>query len=293
MNACDDDFTVLADEPIEGLADRVAALLGAGEDEDEHESENVAALLAPGVAADGVPVGTERGLLDTLQRAVGRLRTRRLVDDLGEARSAFEILGLHVPPGGRASVDVRRSAAAERRIGVKIFGFGFGGGRTMSVELSEGIAERGSCMRVLQHVVVRVRRFDTGHDGAGQIVTTDIVGFGDRQFLAWPDCPYCGAVAAPDPFEFDLSYDEPDALDLRGYDSEVRRERTVRLEGVRTAEVGLDVPLPAGGAATAGFHLEQRTSLSCAVAYTFAPGRRFVPYRRPGDAAALPYWHAG
>jgi hypothetical protein len=288
MNVRDGDFTVLADEPVAGLADRVGALAESADDED------AAARLAHHVDADGVPVGTERGLLATLQRAIGRLRTRRLVDDLGAARSAFEIFGLHVPPGGRASVDVRQSAAAERRIGVKLFGFGFGSGRTMSVELSEGIAERGSCMRVLQHVVVRVRRFGTGTGEPGdEIVTTDIVRFGERQFVAWPDCPYCGAVAAPDPFEFDLASDEADALDLRGYDSEVRRERTVKLDGVRTAEIGLDLPMAAGGAATAGFHLEQHTSLSCGVAYAFVPGRRFVPYRRPGDAAALPYWHAG
>lgn len=286
MSMPDDNFAVLADEPVDGLADRVAVLSGV-------DHEEAAAQLEPGLDADGVPIGTERGLRDTLRRAVARLSTRRLVDDLGEAAAAFEILGLHVPLGGRASVDVRQSAELERQIRVKLFGFGFGSGRTMSIEMSEGIAERGSCMRVMQHVMVHVRQFDTGDaEPGGELVTTDVVRFGERQFVAWPDCPHCHVAAEPDPFEFDLSSDETEVLDLRGYDSEVRRERTVKLEGTRRAEIGLDVLLHAGSAATAGFNLEQRTSLNCAIAYTFVPGRRFVPYRQPGDSAALPYWYA-
>ncbi|MBO3749817.1 hypothetical protein J5X84_27365 [Streptosporangiaceae bacterium NEAU-GS5] len=275
------DFTVVADEAVDGLADRVAALPG-GTDEE------AAARLEAAVEADGVPVGTERGLRDTLQRAIARLRTRELVADLGEAAAAFEILALHVPPGGKAGVDVRRSTAAERRMTFKLFGFGFGGGRTMTAELNEGIAERGTCMRVVQQVTVRVRRF--GGEGE-DLVTTDVTGWGERRFVTAPGCPHCRAGDEPDPFEYDLLSDQADALDLRDYDTEVRRERVAVLEGVRRSEIGVDLPLLAGGAATAGFHLEQRTSLSCAVAYTFPPGRRFVPYRVYGDGAALPYWH--
>ena len=281
MSAPPSEFAVVADEPIDGLAQRVEQLEGV-------DDEAAAARLEPGVSADGVPIGTERGLKDTLQRAVGRLRDRRLVEDLGEASSSFEMLGLHVPTGGKAAIDIGQSAATERQLSFKVFGFGFGSGRSVAVEMNEGIAERDSCMRVVQHVVVHVQRFD-GSDG--ELVTSDIVRVGQREFVAWPDCPHCRAGAEPDPFDFDLETDQADGLDLRGYDAEVRREHTVRLEGTRKTEVGLDLPLPAGGAATAGFSLEQRTSVVCSVAYTFPPGRRFLPYRRPGDTAARPYWH--
>jgi hypothetical protein len=280
VSAPPSEFAVVGDEPIDGLAQRVEQLEGV-------DDEEAAARLEPGVSADGLPVGTERGLRDTLQRAVARVRDRRLVEDLGEASSSFEILGLHVPTGGRAAIDLGQSTATERQLSFKLFGFGFGSGRSVEVEMNEGIAERDSCMRVVQHVVVHVRRFEA----EDELVTSDIVGVGQREFVAWPDCPHCRADAEPDPFEFDVQTDQADGLDLRGYDAEVRREHMVRLEGVRKTEVGLDLPLPTGGAATAGFHLEQRTSVVCTVAYTFPPGRRFLPYRRPGDTAALPYWH--
>lgn len=276
------DFVVVADDPIDGLAERVAQLSGIDDAE-------AAATLEAGVEADRLPVGTERGLRDTLQRTVARLRDRRLVEDLGEASSSFELLGLHVPAGGLAALDFQRTTATERQVNLNLFGFGFGSGRSIEVEVNEGIAERSSCMRVLQHVVLRVRRFEAS---GSELVTTDVVRCGAREFLAWPDCPHCRGEAEPDPFDFDLQTDEADALDLRGYDEQVRREQTVRLEGVRKTEVGLDLPLPNGGSATAGFQLEQRTSVACTVAYTFPAGRRFLPYRRLGDTAALPYWHA-
>ena len=276
------EFVVLTDEPIDGLAERVAQLT-------DVEDAEAAARLEPGVEADRLPVATERGLRDTLERSVARLRNRRLLEDLGEASSSFELLGLHVPAGGLAALDLQRSSAAERQVDLKLFGFGFGSGRSVEVEINEGIAERNSCMRILQHVVLRVQRFEAS---GSELITTDVVRCGAREFVAWPDCPRCRGDAAPDPFDFDLQTDEAGALDLRGYDEQIRREQTVRLEGVRRTEVGLELPLPTGGNVTAGFQLEQRTSVACTVAYTFPPGRRFVPYRRPGDAAALPYWHA-
>jgi hypothetical protein len=275
-------FALVADEPVDGLAERVGRLA-------ELDDAEAAARLLEGVEADGLPVGTERGLRDTLERSVARLRQRRLVEDLGERSSAFELLALHVPTGGTAALDVQRSSTTERQVNLKLFGFGHGSGRSVAVEVNEGISARSACMRVLQHVVVRVRRFEAS---GSELVTTDVVRCGAREFVSWPDCPHCGPGAEPDPFDFDLQADEAEALDLRGFDKEVTRERTVRLEGVRRTEVGLDLPLPAGGTATAGFQLEQRTSVACTVTYTFPPGRRFQPYRRLGDGAALPFWHA-
>jgi len=278
---------VTDEAPIEGLADRVARM-------DDLDDEHAARSLEPDLRSDGVPVGSERSLGDTLERTVAWLRRSQVIEDLGEMASSVEILGLHVPPGGRAALDVRTSAVADRQVSLRVFGFGFGSGRTLSVELAEGIAERGTCMRILQHVDVHVRRFQTKGDGAGTeaLIRTDVVRCGARELIAWPTCPYCATDDEPDPFEYDLESDGADALDLRSFDADVTRERTVRLEGVRTAEIGLDVTLPNLGPASVGYHVEQRTSLSCTIRYTFPSGRRFMPFRRLGDTAALPYWRA-
>jgi hypothetical protein len=49
----------------------------------------------------------------------------------------------------------------------------------------------------------------------GQGVTTDVVGYGMREPLAWPDCPYCGSQE-PDPFEFDVDSVSPATKDPWG-----------------------------------------------------------------------------
>jgi hypothetical protein len=274
------DAEILLDEPLTGVAERVDELAGLDDDE-----------LAARLAADGVHVPVERGLPGSVQRLVARLRGRRLLDDLGEAPSSFELLALHVPPGGRGALDLGRSSSSDRQVSLSALGFGFGGGRKLTIAVNESIAERSSCMRVLQHVVLHVRRFSVpGDDGGGPLVTTDVVSYGMRELRAWADCPYCRIGGEPDPFDFDV--DSAAALDLTGYDAEVKREETVSLEGRREADVGLDVPVPGVGNVTAGFHLQQETSISCTVAYAFPPGNRFTPYRDRGAAPALPFWRA-
>ncbi len=274
------DTVVLADVPVTGIADRISAL---GADDDE-----AAAQLHFELERDGLPIPVERGIPQSLQRIVTRLRGRRLIEDLGETPSSFELLALHVPPGGRAALEVRRSSSSDQDVSVSALGFGFGSGRKLTIALSEGVAERASCMRVMQHVVLHVRRFAVGDDAADELVTTDVVGYGMREPLAWPDCPYCGA-REPDPFEFDL--DSANALDLRGYDAEVTRQQEYTLERDRKADVGVAVKVPGAGQVNAGFHLEQVTSIDCAVSYAFPPGRCFVPYHHRDGASALPFWN--
>jgi hypothetical protein len=276
------DAVVLADEPITGVAERLAAL--------EADGEEAAALLRWGLERDGIALPVERGVPASLERIVERVRGRRLIEDLGETPSSFELLALHVPPGGRAKLAVRRSAESNQRMSVNALGFGFGGGRKLTIALSEGIAERTSCMRVMQHVVLHVRRFVVGEESASdEQVTTDLVRYGAREPRAWPDCPYCGPGKEPDPFDFDI--DEANALDLRGFDAELTREQSYTLERERKADVGVTVTVPGAGPIAAGFHLEQVTSIDCTVSYAFPPGKCFVPYRSREGTPALPYWN--
>jgi hypothetical protein len=274
---------VIADEPVPGVAERVAA---EADDDDETAGERLRASLA----ADGISLPAGRGLPDLARRIIARLRGQQLVDDLGEVDGTFEMFGLHVPPAGRAALELSRSATSERQVSVTAMGLGFGGGRKLTLAIDEDIPERGGCMRVLQHVLVRVRRYATpGEPAAEPLVMTDVVAWGRREMAALPDCAYCGTPGDElNPFEFDE--DTPNALDLRAFDTPVTRRTEVTLEGSRKADIGVDLALAAGGKIGAGFHLEQQTTISCTASYTFPAGRWFLPYRRRGETATLPYW---
>jgi len=277
------DAAILGDEPVKGIADRLGDLGDLDEDD-------AAARLRSGLEADGLQVPGQRGVLQSLSGVVKRLRGRTLVDDLGELPASFDVLVLHVPPGGTAALELERSEQSGRQVSLRALGFGFGGGRKLTIALKEGIPERASCVRIVQQVVLAVRRFAVGGDRPEVMVTTDVISYGLRGVRPWPDCPYCRRGDEPDPSEFDV--DTVNAIDLRGHDAPVTREQSFTLDGSRKADIGFTVPVPGAGSINAGFQLEQHTSLTCSVAYTFPPGRCFIPYRDPDPTAALPYWAA-
>ncbi|WP_433307219.1 hypothetical protein ACQP2F_22940 [Actinoplanes sp. CA-030573] len=267
---------VVADEPVVGVADRVAAVADLGDDAPDR--------LLESLATDGLSLPAERGLPGIARRVIDRLRGARPVEELGEVDAAFEILGLHVPPAGRAALHLARSESGDRQVSIKAIGSGFGGGRTLTLAVDEDIPERNRCMVIRQHVTLAVRRFE--RDAAGQPwIRTDVVAWSNREFVGLDPCVHCGASGDDlDPLEFDE--DEAGALDLRSYDAAVTRKSAMTLAGKRKADIGVDV----GGKAGAGFHLEQQTTISCTASYTFPAGRWFLPYRPAGDTAALPYW---
>jgi len=283
VNAASAAAIVIADDPVEGVAERVAAMPA------EADNEAAAALLRDGLAADGLSLPAERGFPDVARRIVTRLRGRQLVDELGRFEASFELYGLHVPPQGRAALALRRDAVTDRQISVTALGLGFGGGRKLTLAIDEDIPERGACMRVLQEVMLNVRRYASGGDGAEPLLTTDVLAWGPRQLTVLGECPYCRTLAdGPDPLDYEQ--DLKAALDLRSFDGPVTRKTTYTLEGSSKADVGLAVPVPGAGTMKAGFALEQQVKLECTASYTFPPGRLFVPYRRRGAQATLPYW---
>ena len=210
-----------------------------------------------------------------------------LLDDLGEVGSELELFSLHVPPGGRAALAMRRSDTSARQVSLTAMGLGFGGGRSLTIAIEEDIPERGECMRVLQGVTLHVRRF--AGDGTDPLVMTDVVGWGSRRLQAWADCPHCGVAGdGLPPLQFEE--DAPQGLDLRGFDSAVTRTTEVTLDGTLKAELGVKVPVPHAGEVGAGISFERRTSIACTASYTFPAGAWFVPYRPRGEPSALPYW---
>jgi len=267
---------VLADEPVAGVADRVAAVLAEGDD------DTAADRLGRLLAADGRSLPVERGLPDAARRVIDRLRGMRPVDELGQVDAAFEIVGLHVPPAGKAALQMRSSTTTDNQISITALGSGFGGGRSLTLSVDEEIAERDRCMVILQHVTLAVRRLARGDES---LVRTDVVGWSNQEHIGLPSCVHCGVPGDDlDPLEFEE--DEASALDLRAFDAAVTRRPARSLTGKRKTDIGVDL----AGKASAGFHLEQQTTISCTPSYTFPAGRWFVPYRRRGDTAALPYW---
>ena len=269
-------MNVITDEPVTGVADRVAAVAGLGDD--------AADGLLKSLTADGLSLPAERGLPDIARRVIDRLRGARPVEELGEVDAAFEILGLHVPPAGKAALHLARSQTGDRQVSITAIGSGFGGGRTLTLAVDEDIPERDRCMVVRQHVTLAVRLFQRVPAGEPWI-RTDVVAWGNREFVGLPSCIHCGASGDDlDPLDFDE--DEANALDLRSFDAAVTRKSAMTLVGKRKADIGVEV----AGKAGAGFHLEQQTTISCTASYTFPAGRWFLPYRPAGDTAALPYW---
>jgi hypothetical protein len=269
---------VVADEPVIGVADRVAALAGGEGD--------AADQLRRSLAADGLSLPVERGLPDVARRVIERLRGMTAVEELGEVDAAFEILGLHVPPAGKAALQLHNSTTAEHQVSITAVGSGFGGGRTLTLSVDEDIPERDRCMVMLQHVTLSVRRLTReGGPAADPLLRTDVVAWSNRELIGLPECPRCGSAGDDlDLLEFDE--DEANALDLRSYDAAVTRHQSMTLEGRRKTDIGVEV----AGKAGAGFHLEKHTTISCTSSYTFPAGRWFLPYRHHGDTAALPYW---
>ena len=73
MSAASAAAIVIADDPVEGVAERVAAMPA------EADDEAAAALLRDGLAADGLSLPAERGFPDVARRIVARLRGRQPV----------------------------------------------------------------------------------------------------------------------------------------------------------------------------------------------------------------------
>lgn len=269
---------VVADEPVIGIADRVAAFPSGEAD--------AAGRLRRSLAADGLSLPVERGLPDVARRVIERLRGMTAVEELGRVDAAFEILGLHVPPAGKAALQLHDSTTGDHQVSITAIGSGFGGGRTLTLSVDEDIPERDRCMVMLQHVTLSVRRLTReGDPEADPLLRTDVVAWSNRELIGLPQCPRCGPAGDDlDRLEFDE--DEANALDLRSYDAAVTRRQTMILEGRRKTDIGVEV----AGKAGAGFHLEKHTTISCTASYTFPAGRWFLPYRPHGDTAALPYW---
>jgi hypothetical protein len=275
--------SVVADEAIAGIAERLETLLDAADDGDD---VTIGERLQASLATDGLSTPGARGLVDLPARIVARLRHRRMTDDFGEVDSAFELLGLHVPPGGRASINLHSSASGSRQVSVKAIGLGFGAGRKLTITIDEDIAERDTCMRVLQHAVARVRRYSNDTDEP--MICTDVVAWDRREMVKWADCPYCGDKAQLSGLEF--VEDAAHSLDLRAFDANVQQEITWSLDGSRRSDVGFAVPIGGGAQISAGYQIETTTTLTCAVTYTFPPGGYFVPYRGRRELMTMPYW---
>src|SRR4051794_27509361 len=92
---------VLEDQPLMGLAARVADLEGLSDDD-------AAAQLRAEAERDDVARDAARGPMDVLAKTISRIRGRTLLGTVGGVKSVFDVLTLHVPPGGTAALEIGR-----------------------------------------------------------------------------------------------------------------------------------------------------------------------------------------
>ncbi len=270
-------FTVTEDLPLVGLADRLAELGDA-------DVEEAAARLREHVDATRVPGPDPRGAVsDAYRQLVDRLRGRRAIEDLGEHPAAFPWLELHVPPSGSGQLAIRNEQGSDSGVTLSIVGLNYGNGRVAKLSVSEDFGERKHCLQLVQHVSVRVIRYEDGPPRG------DVTRVRNVEVVPWPDCPRCGQ----DSSELDTVGYEVAGIGLDLSHDEAGAERTMvhELSGSGERGLGVSIPLPAGvPALTVSFRAATTFSLVCNARYRFAAGHYYTPVRAVDDGPSLPFW---
>jgi hypothetical protein len=271
-------ITLIDDQSVAGLADRLAELDGV-------DPDDAATALREHAAAVDLPTPGARGVPDVYRWIVDRIRGRRLTEDLGEHPAQMDWLELHVPPGGSGSISLRDDRSAEQGVKLSIAGLGYGNVRVLRWSVSEDFADRGHCLRLIQHFGVRVRRYDDGETRA------DLTSLRQLEVQAWDVCPRCGGSAdALDPFSYEAA---GRGIDLSGHDDDVERGEHYELSGTTDNQIGLAIPLTGGSSLNAGVSARSTVTLGCDTRYRFAPGRHYTPVRAVGRHNELPFWALG
>jgi len=274
------------EQALAGLAERYAALASQNQD-----TEAIVEELRTQAIDQGLPLPGGRGLSSVFAWIVERLRSRQLLNDLGEHPAEFEWFALHVPPGSKASLVIENESELAPGFTLKLFGIGFGSGREISFSVKSGFPNRTTCLRFIQHADVHVRRYAiAGLSGRSEVeVTTDIVRLRQQQVKAWKDCPYCGvATNAIDPFEYEVA---EQGFDLRESDGEQTRTEQIAIKSTSEAEFAWPLKIPGlSDVVDIGVSVKRGALIRCEVSWHFEPGKFLTPYWKIHRAQELPFW---
>jgi hypothetical protein len=274
-------FSVLSDEPIVGISERVLTLPG---------EPNVATqALEQELKEKHFLLPTQRGGKGQLSSLIDRLRRRRLVEVIGQRDVSLEILGFHVPPGGAGAFDMSAKSSGGAKASLIALGNGFGNGRRICVGMRNKVATRATCARIVQHILLEVSRYEIDGERGMPVLRSDVIGVGHQELVSWPDCPYCAANKGDiDRLTFDV--DESRSVDLRNFDDTLHREETLEICEDRGADIGVGLSISAIGTLSAGVHYECSVEASCLIEYDFPPRREYWAFRRRGERTSPPFW---
>jgi hypothetical protein len=263
------------------LAGPAATLEGLPEDQDpEASAEELARILADQDAA----VPGDRSPISYLVGLVGRLRSRKLVRDLGVHESRVGWLEFHVPPGGSAKLVLGRTETGGGGIDLKLMGLGFGSGLEMKTAEERDFGERTRCFTLGSLLRVHLREFA---EGTGQsTIQVDVVDRVGNYVEAHDVCPLCFTAPHPGP--------QPrltdDTWDLAGDPHGLTTTRRYDLSTNSEVEVGLDVPLPLLTNLTAALAVSRSVKSTCEATYVLQGGHVFSAYSELEPGLGLPFW---
>jgi hypothetical protein len=274
-------FSVLSDEPVVGISDRVLTL--------PEELDAATRTLEQELTEKHFLLPTQRGAKGQLSSVIDRLRRRRLVEVIGQRDVSLEILGLHVPPGGTGAFDMSAKSSDGAKASLIVLGNGYGNGRRVCVGMRNKVAARATCARILQHVLLEVSRYEIDGERGMPVLRSDVISVGRQELVSWPDCPYCAVgKGGIDRLAFDV--DESRSVDLRRFDDTLHREETLEVCEERSADIGVSLSISAIGSLSAGVHYECSIEASCLIEYDFPPRREYWAFRHRGERTSPPFW---
>lgn len=258
-------FKVEDQGAIRGLAETVAAEPGADLDETRMQK------AADEIRSGELPLRATMGPWDDLTSLIKRVWFRKLVSEFPEEKFALPWFECHVPPGGATELATKATAEHENSIGLKLFGSGLGGGRSVKIEISSAAEPRKSCATYFLDLLIKPRIYESFGQKSVEIEVVKCLG---ETVESIKKCPYCGV----DPAQVDkFDYLFGPHIDLRK--DKVNSKRTLNLEisDSLTIDSGFELPdipveLKLGASVVHAMTLE--------VAYDLVHGKMYKPYHR-------------
>lgn len=270
------------DEPVPGYAEIVAERTAAGEDLDA-----IAAALEAHAAAYGLPSVGGRGVPAPFRSLAAALQRRRLVGDLGRHIVSITWLTLHAPPGGTVAAELRDERTSQLGFTLSV-GTGIGAGRKLTWTRTDSIEPGGNCVHFTQDLVVQAQRFSVVRGGVErEEIQLDVIRGAGSGLANTRPCALCG-VRASDVDDFDYEWGDP--FDLREFAGPVSRDVSTRLEGNRSFDVTVRVPVVNSAL---GLTVKRESSRQLTARCVFGGGRLYRAYwPREGDSG-FPAWAVG
>lgn len=218
-----------------------------------------------------LPLQSTMGVMDDLSGLIRRLWFRKLVRELPEETRSMPWFECHVPPGGKTSVQYQTTRERSAEVGIKVYGSGFGHGRSAIITVSSSSESRSSCATFSLDLRIKPRLYESMGQESLELEVLEILG---ESHETHKTCPYCGVKAeSVDKFEFTFG----PHIDLKNDTVKMKRTFSVQIDTATSFSVGISIPkipveLNLEGSVTKGTVLNVESE--------FLPGFMYLPYHR-------------